>query len=176
MANKGIELSEEGQLAQNENLAKNNKPIVLPNPKTHMNKVLIVLCRPVLTMADGHIKYGQVPGGTFVWDLNRKDYRGFVRWKNNLYRCVVSEPALFSINGMGIVYYDVEGAKPLDVRIDDVPNQVESRMAEKIFGIDTMSKAFGAMNPNKSSSIGVYIIMLIMGLLGGILADHFLHV
>lgn len=176
MATKLVPATDEEIKQANETLAAKNPPLNLPPAVTHMNKILIVLCRPVLKMPDGHVKYGQVPGGTFTWDLNRKDYRGFVRWKSKyLYRCVIEEPAMFSTQGLGIVYYDVEGCKPLNVMIEDVPNQVESRKAESVFGIDTMQKAFGAMNPNKSSNIAIYVILSIMMFLMGLIADHFLH-
>ena len=138
------------------------------------DKILLVFVRPVYSTKEGHTKYGVV--GEKELKTNNPKFEGRVRFKGREYRVAVQEPSYFNKKGLGIILYDVEGNRPLDVKIDDIPSQTESLFAEKVYGLGTLKNMFAGLQTGNKLPILMVVVFLVLGILGGIVIDHFAHI
>ena len=151
-----------------------SRPTVKASGKVH-----IILLRPLFTVkaTDGtpHTKYGIV-SELQVDPTNTKTPNTFY-FKGGMYELMIEEYALFDKMGLGIVYYDILGRKPIKVSIDDIENQKSSKFAENMWGRGhTLSNLIASIEDKKKGSALIYITMIIIGLFGGIIIDHFAHI
>lgn len=166
----------------------NNKQIMMTGPnRLRTDKVRIWIMKPVSIYSEKVIdpetkvettrlryKWGII--SDFKFDITKKGFAGTFRFKGREYRCAIKEPAFYDIKGYPVVQWDIEGNRPISVKIDDIEQQKESAFAERVYGTKTLDRLFGALRGDQKTNWFMIIIMLVMGILAGIFIDHFAHI
>lgn len=146
-----------------------------------VSKVHITIVRPLYEERDEedptkkHTKYGIV--AELQVDPNNQKMANSFSFRGRMFELMIDEYAYFDKNGLGVVFYDIDGRRPVKITIDNIENQKSSRFAEKTWGKgNTLTNLIASIEDKKKGSALIYITMIIVGLMGGIIIDHFAHI
>lgn len=145
------------------------------------SKVHIIIVRPLYEETDKddptkkHTKYGIV--AELQADPNNIKFPNSFSFRGRMFELMIEEYAYFDKNGLGVVFYDIEGRRPISIKIEDIANQKSSKFAEDMWGRgNTLRNLIASIEDKKKGSALIYIVMIIVGLMGGIIIDHFAHI
>ena len=151
------------------------KPLGIKSGRIHVFilRALFITIDPLTKLTK--IKWGWV-SDMQIDPTNEKHPNSFF-FRGNMYELMIDEFPLYDKQGLPIVFYDIEGRKPIKVSIDQIENQKRSSFAGKTWGKGhTLQNLIASIETKGGGNIFMYIVMLIVGILGGILLDHFLHI
>jgi|SRR5579864_1928664 len=146
-------------------------------------KVHVIVLKPLFTIYDprdpskvSSVKYGIVDYNVMVNPTNN-DYANSFLFRGRMYELMVEEYPLYDQNGLPMVFYDINGRKPISVKISDIEGQKRSLFANQVWGKGhTLQNLIASIESKGKGSVLLYIVMLVAGLFGGIILDHFLHI
>lgn len=157
-------------------LLQTGKPLILSTGKVHA-----VILKPLFTVYEPNgttpkeIKYGYV-ADVEVDPNNIKTPNSFL-FKGRMYELMIEEYPLYDKRGLPMIFYDINGRKPISVKISDIENQKSSRFANQTWGKGhTLQNLIASIESRNSGNVIVYVILFIAGIFAGIIADHFLHI